>query len=156
MYAIKPYLTSFDNYHSAYQFTGAQPESVYANCRMLDIPLNVNYQVYHRQANSITLGTGLSSYFMLREDYRFNYAGLYTTGSGPGGYTVINKNHNILSVLNLDATYTHQINSRFGVTVQPYLKVPLADVGASQVRLQTTGVALGFSWNINNASIKPK
>jgi hypothetical protein len=153
VYAIKPYLTNFDNYHSTYQF-GTDPTSVYANCRMLDIPLNINYQVYHLQANSITLGTGLSSYFMLREDYRFNYASSYSA-NWPTGYSVINKNHNILSVLNLDATYTHQINSKFGVTVQPYLKVPLADVGASQVRLQTTGVALGFSWNIN-ASSKPK
>jgi hypothetical protein len=156
VYAIKPYLTSFDNYHTAYQFTTTPPESVYANCRMLDIPLNINYQVYSMQANRITLGTGLSSYFMLREDYKFNYSNLYAAGTGPGGFTVINKNHNILSVLNLDVTYTHQINSKFGVTVQPYLKVPLADVGASQVRLQTTGVALGLSWNINNASIKPK
>lgn len=153
VYAIKPYLTNFNNYHAAYQFS-TNPTSVSANCRMLDIPVNINYQVYHLQANSITLGTGLSSYFMLREDYNFNYADSYSP-SGPANYSVINKNRNILSVLNLDATYTHQINPKFGVTVQPYLKVPLADVGASQVRLQTTGVALGFSWNIN-ASSKPK
>jgi hypothetical protein len=120
---------------------------------MLDIPLNINYQVYSRQGNKISLGTGLSSYFMLREDYKFNYTDSQATG--PVTYTVINKNRNILSVLNLDATYTHQINSKVGVTVQPYLKVPLSDVGASQVRLQSTGVALGLSWYLN-ASSKPK
>jgi hypothetical protein len=31
----------------------------------------------------------------------------------------------------------------------------LSDVGASQVRLQSTGVAFGINWNIN-ASSKPK
>lgn len=153
MYDIKPYLTSFDNYHAAYQFK-TEPSSVNANCRMLDIPLNVNYRVYSQQGNKITLGTGLSSYFMLREDYKFNYSESYYA-TGPTTFTVINKNRNILSVLNLDATYTHQINSKMGVTVQPYLKVPLSDVGASQVRLQSTGVALGLSWNLN-ASSKPK
>ncbi len=159
-YDIKPYLTSFDNYHTAYQFP-TNPSSVKADCRMLDIPLNVNYQVYHQRANSITIGTGLSSYFMLREDYKFNYdnGGAYgydgSTPTGPSHYTVVNRNHNILSVLNIDATYTHQINSKFGVTVQPYTKVPLSDVGASQVRLQSTGVAFGINWNIN-ASSKPK
>ncbi|MDB5023642.1 MAG: hypothetical protein JWP78_1397 [Mucilaginibacter sp.] len=153
MYDIKPYLTSFDNYHTAYQFK-TQPSSVNANCRMLDIPLNINYQVYSQQGNKITLGTGLSSYFMLREDYKFNYPDSYYA-SGPAAFTVINKNRNILSVLNLDATYTHQINSKVGLTVQPYLKVPLSDVGASQVRLQSTGVALGLSWSLN-ASSKPK
>jgi hypothetical protein len=153
MYDIKPYLTSFGNYHTNYQFE-TQPSSVNANCRMLDIPLNINYRVYSQQANKITLGTGLSSYFMLREDYKFNYPDSYNAG-GPSTFTVINKNRNILSVLNLDATFTHQINSKVGVTVQPYLKVPLSDVGASQVRLQSTGVALGLSWNLN-ASSKPK
>lgn len=156
-YDIKPYLTSFDNYHTAYQFP-TNPSSVKADCRMLDIPLNINYQVYRQRANSITIGTGLSSYFMLREDYQFNYDGYgYGVGApnGPSHYTVINRNRNILSVLNIDATYTHQINSKFGVTVQPYTKVPLSDVGASQVRLQSTGVAFGINWNIN-ASSKPK
>jgi hypothetical protein len=152
-YDIKPYITSFDNYHTAYKFT-TEPSTVNANCRMLDIPLNINYQVYKRQANTFTLGTGLSSYFMLREDYKFNYVNSYNT-TGPSTYTVINKNRNILSVLNLDATYTHQINSKMGVIIEPYLKVPLSDVGASQVRLQTTGVALGLSWNLNTSS-KPK
>ena len=120
---------------------------------MLEIPVNVNYQVYRQRANKITLGTGLSSYFMLREDYKFNYTDPYPTS--PTNYTVINKNRNILSVLNLDATYTHQINSKVGVILQPYLKVPLTDVGASQVRLQSSGVALGLSWNLS-ASSKPK
>jgi hypothetical protein len=152
-YDIKPYMTGFDNYHTAYEFK-TNPSSVDANCRMLDIPININYQVYSHQANRITLGTGLSSYFMLREDYKFNYADPYTT-SGPTNYTVINKNRNILSVLNIDATYTHQINSKVGITVQPYFKIPLSDVGVSQVRLQSSGVALGFSWNINT-SPKPK
>jgi len=151
-YDIKPYLTNFDNYHTAYKFP-TQPSSVNADCRMLDIPININYQVYHQRANSVTVGTGLSSYFMLREDYQFNYADSYATG--PAHYTVINKNRNILSVLNLDVTYTHQINSKFGVTVQPYTKVPLSNVGYSQVKLQSTGVALGINWNIN-ASSKPK
>jgi hypothetical protein len=159
-YDIKPYLTNFDNYHTAYKFP-TNPTSVHADCRMLDIPINVNYQVYRQKANSITIGTGLSSYFMLREDYQFNYGNGSAYGyggsapTGPAHYTVINKNHNILSVLNIDATYTHQINSKFGVTVQPYTKVPLSDVGASQVRLQSTGVAFGINWNIN-ASSKPK
>jgi len=158
-YDIKPYLTNFDNYHTSYKFP-TNPTSVQADCRMLDIPLNVNYQVYHQRANTITIGTGLSSYFMLREDYQFNYGNGDNgyggvAGTGPQHYTVINKNRNILSVLNIDATYTHQINSKFGVTVQPYTKVPLSDVGASQVRLQSTGVAFGINWNIN-ASSKPK
>lgn len=159
-YDIKPYLTSFSNYHTIYQFPNP-PTSVNANCRMLEIPLTLNYQVYKKQANAITFGTGLSSYFMLREDYKFNYSNAnsnsyyYYYSAGPSTYTVKNKNRNIFSVLNLNATYIHQVNSKMGISVQPYLKIPLANVGASQVRLQTTGVALGLNWNLNGSS-KPK
>lgn len=152
MYDVKPYLTNFSNYHTNYHFKEA-PTSVNANCRMLDIPINVSYQVYKQRANKISIGTGLSSYFMLREDYQFNYSDPYETG--PSHYSVVNKNHNILSVLNLDATYTHQINPKMGVSIQPYMKVPLSDVGASEVRLRSAGIALGLSWNINTVS-KPK
>jgi len=150
-YDIKPYLTGIGNYHTSYQFA-TEPVSISANCRMIEIPLNVNYQVYGKRNNKISLGTGLSSYIILREDYNFNYAGQYN--QGPAGFSVINKNRNIFSILNLDATYQHQINSKVGLLIQPYLKVPLSNVGESQVRLQTSGVAVGLSWNLNSLTKK--
>lgn len=146
-YDIKPYLTGINNYHTNYVFP-TEPVSVSANCRMLEVPINVNYQVYSKHNNKISIGTGLSSYFMLREDYKFNYSGPYDIG--PTGFSVINKNRNIMSIVNVDATYQHQVNSRVGIIIQPYLKVPLANVGESQVRLQTSGIAAGVSWNINS------
>jgi hypothetical protein len=150
-YDIKPYLTGIGNYHTNYVFP-TEPVSVSANCRMLEVPINVNYQVYAKHNNKISIGTGLSSYFMLREDYTFNYDEQYATG--PAGFSVINKNRNILSIVNLDATYQHQVNSRVGIIIQPYLKIPLSNVGESQVRLQTSGVAAGVSWNINSLTKK--
>jgi hypothetical protein len=153
MYSIKPYSTPFDNYHTGYKFP-VDPASVDANCRMIDIPLNVNYQVYSQRGNRFTVGTGLSSYLILREDYHFNYAATdYNTG--PVNYSVINKNKNILGIVNLDATYEHQVSSRMGVVIQPYLKIPLSNVGASQAKLQSTGVAVGLTYDINSFR-KPK
>lgn len=155
MYSIKPYQENFADYHTNYQFQ-SNPSSIGVNCRMLDIPLNVNYQVYKNRGNKITVGSGLSSYIILREDYKFNYAAgaaaayYGNNAPGPAGYSVINQNRNILGVLNLDATFDHQINSKFGISFQPYLKLPLSNVGASQVKLQSAGVAVGFSWNLNS------
>jgi hypothetical protein len=150
MYSIKPYQTGFENYQTGYKFNN-EPSSITANCRMLDIPLNVNYQVYNKQGNKITIGSGLSSYIILREDYRFSYSNSNPYASGPAGYSVINKNRNILGIVNLDATYQHQVNSKMGIVIQPYFKLPLANVGASQVRLQTAGVAVGLNWNLNSS-----
>ncbi|BAU55108.1 hypothetical protein [Mucilaginibacter gotjawali] len=146
IYSVKPYLTGFGNYHTPYQFP-VTPLNVVADCRMLDIPLNIGYQVYNKHQNQVSIGTGLSSYIMLHESYKFNYAGTYETG--PSNYTVPGIHKYFFGVLNLNATYEHQVNSKFGISVQPYLKLPLGNLGYSQVHLQSTGVAIGVTWNLN-------
>jgi hypothetical protein len=154
IYADKPYLTDFANYATAFKF-GTNPQSVSASCVVLDIPINVGYQVYNKGVNKFTLGTGLSSYFMLRENYTFNYAGGNTGGypggnaNGPTTYNVRNRNQHIMGILNLNATYQREVSSKFGVAVQPYYKVPLTGIGVGQVNLKSAGVAVGVTWNIN-------
>jgi len=151
LYSVKPYLTSFANYNNGLGYKWpVSPQSVTADCRMLDIPLNIGYQVYHKQQNKISIGTGLSSYIMLHESYKFTYNNMYGGASGPTNYTVPNPGRYFFGVMNLNATYERQINSKVGISIQPYLKVPLSNVGYSQVKLQTTGVAVGLSWNLNS------
>ncbi|WP_428330856.1 hypothetical protein [Mucilaginibacter sp.] len=147
LYSVKPYSTSFGNYHTPYQFK-VDPTSVMADCRMLDIPINIGYQVYNKHQNKISVGTGLSSYIMLHENYKFNYE--YANTTGPVNYIVPNSNKYFFGVLNLNATYQHQVNSKVGISIQPYVKLPLTNIGYSQVKLQTTGVAIGLTWNLNS------
>ena len=150
IYSVKPYVTNFENYHTLYHFP-TNPVNVTADCRMLDVPLNLGYQIYNRHQNSITVGTGLSSYIMLHENYKFNYANTYYS-VGPAQYTVPNSSGYYFGILNLNATFQHQVSSKVGFSVQPYFKLPLSNIGYSQVRLQTTGVALGLTWNLNSFS----
>lgn len=152
MYAIKPYATTFANYSTAYQFK-TDPTNVTADCRMLDVPLNIAYQVYQNRKNKFSLGTGVSSYFMLHENYKYTYSSAYA--NGPASYTVANPKNYLLSVINVNATFERQINSKFSLSVQPYMKLPIKAVGYSQVNLHTAGVAVGFNWNINSFT-KPK
>lgn len=149
LYSAKPYTIAFQNYHTQYQFQ-ENPVNVSANCRMLDIPLNMDYQLYTKRQNKISIGTGLSSYIMLNERYKFNYADSYVTG--PSNYNVPNSGKYFFGVLNLNATYQRQLNSKVGISFQPYLKLPLTNLGYGQVRLQTTGVAVGLTWNLNSFS----
>ncbi|QKJ29932.1 hypothetical protein HQ865_09240 [Mucilaginibacter mali] len=151
-YSKKPYQADFADYYAGYKFK-TDPQNVYADCRVLDIPLNVDYKLYSRNRNSFSVGSGLSSYLMLKEKYTYNYASPYTTG--PASFTVTNKNRHYFGVLNLNATYEHQLNTKFSIAAQPYLKVPLTDIGNARVKLQSAGVALGVRWNINNRSITP-
>jgi len=146
-YSYKPYSIDFDNYSRSNYYFKTDPTSVLADCRMLDIPLNIDYQLFNKNKNKISVGTGLSSYIMLRENYTYEYADPYARG--PRSYGIASPGKYFFGVLNLQATYKRQVNSKVGVSLQPYLKLPLGDVGASKVRLQSAGVALGVSWNIN-------
>jgi hypothetical protein len=148
VYSVKPYSAEYGQYHINYQ-PAVTPTQVVADCRMLDIPLNVGYQIYNKHQNRISLGTGLSSYIMLHESYTFNYADSYTSSTH---FTVPNSNKYFFGVANFNATYEHRLNSKASIMLQPYLKLPLTNIGYSQVRLQTTGVAVGLHWNLNSLS----
>lgn len=146
VYAYTPYSTEFYNYHTSYKFK-TDPQTVNADCRVLDIPLNVDYKFAVKGKNAFSVGSGLSTYIMLREDYHYNYANY-----NPYALTdvaIVNKNRHFLGVLNLEATYQRQLNTKLSLAVQPYVKLPLTDIGGGQVKLQSTGVAVGLSWNIN-------
>jgi hypothetical protein len=151
LYAKKPYSADFSQYTTAYPFK-SQPSNVYADCRVLDIPINIDYRLYSKGRNMIAVGTGLSSYFMLRENYRFDYGN--TPGKASTNFDIKNQNQHILGVLNLNATYQRRINEKFGLNVQPYMKLPLTNIGYGRVDLQSTGVAVGVSWYLT--SNRPK
>lgn len=147
VYSSKPYNTSFANYNTSYTFKNP-PSDVTADCKMLDIPINIGYQVFGNFRNKISVGTGLSSYIMLHEKYTYNYA-QGNNPAWPQSYTVPNSKGYYLSIVNINATYERKINSKFGLSVQPYMKVPLSGVGYSDLKLQSTGVAVGVTYNIN-------
>ncbi len=152
-YSLKPYSLPFNQYPSTYTFK-TQPETVTADCRILDIPINIGYQVYNKSRNKITLGTGVSSYIMMHESYTYDY-GNASKVYGPSYYAVKGRGKYPFSVMNVQATYERQLNSKFGLSLQPYYKIPLSDIGYSQVKVQTFGVAVGLNWNINQLT-KPK
>jgi hypothetical protein len=77
---------------------------------------------------------------MLREDYRY-------LNSDREDLHLVNENQHWFSVLNLQATYARRLNSRLSIHVQPFVKIPVSDIGQYKVRLQSYGMALGVSWN---------
>lgn len=129
--------------------TASQLTGVSANCRVLDIPLNLSYQMIGSDKTNLSIGSGLSSYFMISEHYSYNYA-----DNSVYNVNLYNQDRHILGVLNLNTTYQQQLSSALKLVVQPYLKLPLTQIGYEHVNLQTTGLAVGVSWNVRTS--KPK
>lgn len=116
-----------------------------ADCIVLDIPLNVNYTFLKRRNFSVGVNSGLSSYFMLNEKYK------YITGPQGGAQKVSeleikNQNQHIFGVANLSLSFERRITNSLSFGVQPFIKLPLTGIGNGDARLKSTGVA--FSLNL--------
>lgn len=144
-YAVKPYDIEY-TYTNAYAYK-VNPLSASANCKMLDIPLNIDYTVLNKPKNKIGIGAGLSSYIMLHENYQYNYAP--TAKANTTKYIIADSKSYLWSMLNVTTTYQYKLNPTLGIMVQPYLKIPLKEVGYSDVKLHSAGVSVGMQLNIN-------
>jgi len=116
-----------------------------ADCIVLDVPLNVNYTFLKRRNYSIGVNSGLSSYFMLNEKYKYI--------SGPQGgpqkiseLEIKNQNQHIFGVANLSLSFERKITNSLSLGIQPFVKLPLTGIGNGNARLKSTGVA--FSLNL--------
>ena len=148
VYGKKLYETGFNNYNPIKDiWTEYYPKSVNADCRVLDIPLNISYSFINRKNTSVSLGTGISSYIMLREDYSFTYA--EKDDDTALSYQVVNQNQHWLKVVNLQLTLEQRLNPNFSLGIQPFMKIPLSEIGFAGVKLQSLGMAVLLSYNLN-------
>lgn len=147
-YSVKPYTLPFSAYgdNSSYKFKYS-PETVTADCRMIDLPFNIDYRIYNKNKNSITVGTGITSYIMTTENYIYYYG----SSAYSSKYDVKNPDQYFFSAVNVQVNYRRQLSSKIGFNIQPYMKLPIKEIGYSRVRLQTAGVAIGLNWNINSS-----
>lgn len=145
------------NYKSAYKFYTPSnppeltqlPSSVSAVCDVIDVPLTASYTVLKNKKVKFNVSAGLSSYFMLKEKYTFDYEG----GGSYGGdkksavYEVNGENQHIFGVADFSISIEKKINDKINVGVKPFVKLPLTGIGYGNVDLESKGVAftLGVS-----------
>jgi hypothetical protein len=131
----------------------AKFEKADANCKVLEIPVNLSYNFASKGNANWFASAGLSSYLMKQESYnylyKYNYGGYYNRQ-----YDVKNKNNHYFSVLDLSAGYTRRINNTLSVTVEPYVKIPLKGIGEGEVHLNSGGVLFTLGIKPFHHSIK--
>ena len=129
------------NYGRVYQ---RNFEEVDGSCTVLDIPLNLRYAFVVHPQYELFGSIGLSSFFMQREHYSYDYA----ENNVPKAWSIeaVNQNRHLLSILNLSFGYERSLNNHWSVQAEPYLKVPLTGVGTGKVKLTSAGVFLGVKY----------
>ncbi|UOQ98546.1 hypothetical protein MUN81_03420 [Hymenobacter sp. 5317J-9] len=119
-------------------------DDVDGTCTVLDVPLNLRYDLLSRPGYALYGSTGLSSFFMQRETYSYAYVEYNKPGYWEG--EAVNANRHLLSILNLSVGYERTLSPRWSLHAEPYVKVPLAGVGVYKLKLTSAGVFVGVKY----------
>ncbi|WP_256003442.1 hypothetical protein [Pedobacter deserti] len=127
---------------------GSRSSDVFADCRVLDIPLNLNYMIFEKGRNSLTINPGISSYLMLNEKYEY-HIGEAGSPAQVSRREIVNKNQHLFGVGNISLSLNRQLSNKVNVGLQPFLKVPLTGIGEYNTRLRSMGVAVSLNMNMS-------
>ncbi len=130
-----------EGYEVPYETYGSYvhpPDKVNIACHVIDIPINLYYSIIDNGKNRVFAGTGISSYLMLTEEYKFDY-GYYNDPNLIKEYTINNENQHFLGIINISAGYARNINDKWTWQIEPYYKLPVQDIAAAQIRLNSYG-----------------
>jgi hypothetical protein len=144
VYSDKPYGGTRKDYGvvKTWSYPMNTVKRIDANCKVLDVPININYTFMDRPNYNLTATVGLSSYLMLKENYTYKRDYMPDWEK-----SLSNENQHYLSVLNLAFTYQLPLNNHMTLGIQPFAKIPLGDIGYGQVKLYSTGVAVQLNFN---------
>lgn len=117
--------------------------AVNGKSRLYELPVNMKYTIISGKHNLFAT-TGISSYLMRTENYDYKY----TQNNQPGGHNYLSytkETKNWFSVANFSIGYTHKLGTMGSIRVEPYLKVPLTNLGTANMPIMSTGLNIGFT-----------
>jgi hypothetical protein len=117
--------------------------AVNGKSRLYELPVNIKYTII-RGKHNLFATAGLSSYFMRSENYDYEYV----QTNQPGGHNYLsykNETKNWFSVVNFSIGYTHKLGDIGSIRVEPYLKLPIKNLGVGNMPIMSTGLNIGFT-----------
>ncbi len=120
--------------------------NVNGSCNMIEVPINLRYNIHSGAKNTWFATTGLSSYFMFKESYDYKY--IYNGVDGENYYTYRKSSQNWFSIVNLSAGYEHNLGKIGNLRLEPYLRIPLSGMGTGSLPIMSAGLNVGITHRI--------
>lgn len=117
---------------------GIVPDDITGKCAILEIPLMVQYAFGQKEKSRMYVAAGVSSYIMLSESYLYSF-----DAPNPGaarGWSTTESSRYPFAIGHLSAAYERNLSQRWAIGLEPFLKIPFAGVGWTNVDLYSTGV----------------
>ncbi len=140
IHSYKTY-TGGAGYYQDYQ---PAPTGFQGDCWVIDIPFNIRYYAFNNNNSKWFISSGISSYFMMREEYELQYEPY-----GVNSYSRIEEytgNRHYFNVVNLSMGYQRMLGRHLAIQAEPYFKVPVAGIGAEKLSLRSAGIFLGLNY----------
>lgn len=142
------YIASGNDYSppEGYWSNGVIPDETVGRCILIDIPVSLKYEFIRFNRSRFFATAGLSSYIMLNEDYQFHYSG-YNTGQTDSWSDKTGTRH-WLSNAGFSIGYEMDIHQNWSLRAEPFLKVPLKEVGWGNVNLYSMGSFFSINYKL--------
>ncbi len=137
-----------EDYHAPprYWKKGIAADEAYGECVMLDIPLNLRYNILISGRHQFFISGGASTYILLKEDYYFEYG--VDDPELPQHWGTDKVSVYPFKIVNLSVGYQYQLGRKGALQVEPFIKIPTAGVGWGEVDLHTLGVYFMYKYRI--------
>ncbi|MCA6074554.1 outer membrane beta-barrel protein [Fulvivirga sedimenti] len=143
LYSNKRYLASGDQYNPPegywdYYTDGMIPDEVRAVCGILDLPINLNFIINPDSKIRFFIGAGISNYFILNEDYKYDFS--VPNYYGSEGWETTENSSAWLGYFNGSFGVESTIGRNLSLRLEPYAKIPMKQVGFGKVDLFGSGM----------------
>ena len=151
-YGKKKFITSGENYFPPNEYwkkhtNGVVPEWVDGHIVVLDVPINLTYNWNPKNRIQFISSIGVSNYFILSEDCTYKFSS-YNPGT-EYGWDTDEMTKELFGAGNLSLGVLWYLNPRINIRVEPYIKVPLKDVGWGSVDLFSAGSLISMQYTFN-------
>jgi hypothetical protein len=119
--------------------------SMDGSCGMIEIPVAVRYDL-NLKKNSFFITAGFTSYLMKNESYTYkadnngNYYDGFKSYKNSGNY--------IFSNMQLSAGYQYNLSRKLSLRFEPYIKIPVKNIGIGSLPISSKGLYIGIMRNI--------
>ncbi|MTB52538.1 outer membrane beta-barrel protein [Lewinella sp. W8] len=141
------YQTTTENYTAKAGFwtDGILPSTITGQCRVLEVPLLATYYFRGSRASGPYVSGGLTTYFMLREDYDFTYDFEYPNVIK--SWREENEYQHFLGMGQFSIGYQQAMKRKSAFQLESFVQLPLTGIGHGEVRLMTIGASLSYTFD---------
>lgn len=128
-------------------------QSLRGDCWILEVPVNFRYYPIMGANDKWFISTGLSSYFMMKENYTLTYENY---GGNPYSeeLEITGNNQHVFGIWNIGFGYERRLSRKLAVQVEPYYRLPLVGIGEGNLDLKSTGIFFGIKYYPSNQKLK--